>query len=177
MAERNDVATRLRAAGDPPERSAEEIRNDIAAKRESITETVDKLGEKIHETLDWREYIGQYPYVALGLAAGLGFLVSGIFKRNPSPSERMIDALAESVEDITDRFRGNLGDVIPKKTGPGRTVKAAITAALATAATNYAKQQVSSRLGFGEKANTRSEPPRRNQDYAKSMNAGERGGF
>ena len=177
MAERNDVATRLRASGDPAERSAEEIRSDIAAKRETITETVDRLGEKIHETLDWREYISQYPYVAIGLAAGLGLLVSGIFKRRPSPSERIIDALAESVEDITDRFRDNIGDVIPKKTGPGRTVKAAVTAAVATAATNYAKQQLSSRLGLGEKTNTRREPIRGNQDNAKSMNAGERGGF
>ena len=177
MAERNDVATRLRPSGDPAERSAEEIRQDIAAKRESITETVDKLGDKIHETLDWREYIAQYPYVALGAAAGLGFLISGIFKRDPSPSERMVEALADSVEDITDRFRDSLGDVIPKKTGPGRTVKAAITAAVATAATNYVKSQVSARLGFGTGANAQEDSPRRTQDYARSMNAGERSGF
>jgi ElaB/YqjD/DUF883 family membrane-anchored ribosome-binding protein len=179
MAERNDVATRLRASGDLTERSAEEIRHDIAAKRETITETVDKLGERIQETLDWREYIAQYPYVALGLAAGLGFLVSGIFKREPTPTERMIDALADSVEDITDRFRDSLGDVIPKKTGPGRTVKAAVTAAAATAATNFIKNQVSAKLGFGseERAGARRESPRDSQGYARSMNAGDRGGF
>ncbi|HYP25977.1 MAG TPA: hypothetical protein VE262_04590 [Blastocatellia bacterium] len=179
MAERTDVATRSRAGAGPAERSAEEIRQDIAAKRDTITETVDKLGERIQETLDWREYIGQYPYLALGLAAGLGFLVSGIFKRNPTPTERMIDALADSVEDITDRFRDSLGDVIPKKTGPGRTVKAAVTGAVATAATNYLKNQVSTRLGFGsgEQASTRRDSPRGSQGYARSMNAGDRGGF
>jgi ElaB/YqjD/DUF883 family membrane-anchored ribosome-binding protein len=177
MAERNDVATRLRATGDPADRSAEEIRQDIAAKRETITETVDRLGEKIHETLDWREYIAQYPYVALGVAAGLGFLISGIFRRNPSPSERMVDALADSVEDITDRLRGSLGDVIPKKYGPGRTVKAAITGAVATAATNYVKNQVSTRLGFGADANTQGDSVRGNRGYAKSRSAGEQGGF
>ncbi|HVF91366.1 MAG TPA: hypothetical protein VNH22_14975 [Blastocatellia bacterium] len=177
MAERNDVATRLRATGDPSERSAEEIRQDIAAKRETITETVDRLGERIHESLDWREYVGQYPYVALGLAAGVGLLVSGIFKPRPSPTERMVDALADSVEEITDRFKGSLGDVIPKKTGPGKTVKAAITASIATAATNYIKGQVSSRLGFGGNSDTQSDSLRGRRGYAKSMNAGEQGGF
>lgn len=176
MAERTDVATRLRTAGDPAERSAEEIRQDIAAKRETITETVDKLGDKIHETLDWREYIAQYPYVALGVAAGLGLLISGIFKRNPSPTERMVDALADSVEEITDRFRDSLGDVIPKKTGPGRTVKAAITAAVATAATNYVKNQVSTKF-FGGREEGQGDSLRGGRGYAKSMNAGERGGF
>lgn len=177
MAERNDVATRLRPTGAPGERSAEEIRQDIAAKRETITETVDKLGEKIHETLDWREYIAEYPYVALGLAAGVGFLLSGIFKRDPSPSERMVEALADSVEDITDRFRDSLGDVIPKKYGPGRTVKAAVTGAIATAATNYVKNQVSTRLGFGTDERARNDSPRNNRGYARSVSAGERGDF
>lgn len=179
MAERNDVAIRTRPASDTGERSAEEIRQDIAAKRETITETVDKLGERIQETLDWREYIAQYPYVALGLAAGLGFLVSGIFKRNPTPTERMVDALADSVEDITDRFRDSLGDVIPKKKGPGRTVKAAVTGAVTTAATNFIKNRVSAKLGLGsgEQSGARRESPRSSQGYARSMNAGDRGGF
>jgi hypothetical protein len=89
----------------------------------------------------------------------------------------MIDALADSVEDITDRFRDSLGDVIPKKYGPGRTVKAAVTGAIATAATNYVRNQVSTRLGFGTDATARSDSPRGNRDYARSVTAGERGSF
>ena len=54
------------------ERSAREIRQDIAAKRETISETVDKLGERIHQTLDWREYVGSTGRCA-GLSAGVGF--------------------------------------------------------------------------------------------------------
>lgn len=139
MAEdRTDIASRLR--DDSPERSAEDIRQDIAAKRETISETVDKLGERIQETLDWREYIAQYPFIALGAAAGVGCLLSGFFKSRPSPQERISDAVAEVVEDVTDRFRGSLGDVIPgKKIGPGKTVKAAATAALTKAAMDYAQ--------------------------------------
>ena len=142
MAERTDVATRMREE-DTFERSAEEIRQDIAARRESISETVDRLGDRIHETLDWREYIAEYPYVALGLAAGLGFLVAGIFKfkREPTPRERIMDALAEITEDVTDRVRGSIQDVVPKKGGPGTTIKAAATAAVTKAALDFAKNK------------------------------------
>jgi len=142
MAERTDVATRMRE-DDTFERSAEEIRQDIAARRESISETVDRLGDRIHETLDWREYVVEYPYIALGLAAGLGFLVAGIFKfkREPTPRERIYDALAEITEDVTDRVRGSIQDVVPKKGGPGRTLKAAATAAVTKAALDFAKKK------------------------------------
>lgn len=142
MAERTDVATRMRTE-ETVERSAEAIRQDIAARRESISETVDRLGDRIHETLDWREYVGEYPYVALGIAAGLGFLVSGIFKfkREPTPRERILDALAEITEDLTDRVRGSIEDVVPKKGGPGKTIKAAATAAVTKAALDFAKKK------------------------------------
>ena len=78
MAERIDIAPRTSDVGP---RSAQEIREDIAAKREAITETVDRLGERIHQSLDWHSYVAEHPYVAIGAAAGLGMLVSGIFKR------------------------------------------------------------------------------------------------
>src|SRR5882762_11698734 len=102
MAERTNVAIQQRVREDPPDRSAVAIRQDIAAKRESISETVDKLGERIHETFDWHEYVAEYPAVALGLAAGAGFLVAWIFKRKPSPQERIMDAVADLTEDMTD---------------------------------------------------------------------------
>ena len=142
MGERTDVATRMRE-DETFERSAEEIRQDIAARRETISETVDRLGDRIHETLDWREYVVEYPYVALGLAAGLGFIVAGIFKikREPTPRERIMDALAEITEDVTDRVRGSIEDVVPKKGGPGTTLKAAATAAVTKAALDFAKKK------------------------------------
>src|SRR5437870_13752884 len=103
MAERTDVATLRRVNDETSERSAVEIRQDIAAKRESISETVDKLGERIHETFDWHEYVAEYPAVAMGLAAGAGCLGAGIFKRRPSPQDRTLDAMADLREHMTDR--------------------------------------------------------------------------
>jgi hypothetical protein len=129
------------------ERSAEEIRQDIAAKRDTISETVDRLGERIHQTLDWREYVADHPYVALGAAAGLGLLLSGIFKPRPTPRERIMSALAESAEDLADRFRGALSDLpLERKTGPGRTVKAAATAMITKAAVDFIKNRLTGTL-------------------------------
>ncbi len=125
MAERTNVATLQRVQDETSDRSAVAIRQDIAAKRESISETVDKLGERIHETFDWHEYVAEYPAVALGLAAGAGFLAAGIFKRRPSPQDRILDAMADLTEDMTDRVGGVMAGVIQKKMFSGRTVKAA----------------------------------------------------
>jgi ElaB/YqjD/DUF883 family membrane-anchored ribosome-binding protein len=147
MAETTHVATQRRAESESIERSAEAIRQDIAAKRDSISETVDKLGERIQETFDWREYVGNYPWVALGLAAGVGFLVAGVFKHKPSPRERIMDAIADVSDDFTDRLRDAIGDAVPaKKSGVGRTLKAALTATVTKAAMDFAKGKASELL-------------------------------
>lgn len=142
MAERTNVATLQRVQDESSDRSAVAIRQDIAAKRESISETVDKLGDRIHETFDWHEYVAEYPAVALGLAAGAGFLVAGIFKRKPSPQDRILEAVADLTEDMTDRVGGVMAGVIQKKMFSGRTVKAAATAMIAKAAVDFLKKQL-----------------------------------
>jgi len=147
MAERTNVATLQRVQDETSDRSAVAIRQDIAAKRESISDTVDKLGERIHETFDWREYVAEYPAVALGLAAGTGFLVAGIFKRTPSPQERILDAVADLTEDMTDRVGGVMAEVIQKKMFSGRTVKAAATAMIVKAGVDFLKKQLAGAIG------------------------------
>ncbi|HWP44605.1 MAG TPA: hypothetical protein VNO14_15265 [Blastocatellia bacterium] len=142
MAERTDLATRRRAEGETDNRSAQEIRQDIAAKRESISETVDKLGNRIQQSLDWREYVVDYPLASLGIAAGLGFLVSRIFRRKPTPRERIMDALAEVAEDMSDRFRSNLDSVVAKQRTAGSAVKAAATTMITKAAVDFAKKKL-----------------------------------
>ena len=175
MAERTNIATQMRAGDEEDYRSAEAIRNDIAAKRETISETVDKLGERIQETLDWREYIAEYPVVAIGAAAGIGFLVSGIFKHRPTPQERIMDAVAELTEDLTDRVSGIAGDVIKKKLVSGKTVKAAVTAMVTKAAIDFAKQKASGLLaGNGTQDRNRrmgaqESPARDRQDFESNI--------
>ena len=121
------------------ERSAEEIRQDIAARRESITDTVDRLSDRFQQTLDWRAYVSDYPLAALGVAAGLGFLAARIIKPRPSAGRRIKDALAHSIEDLAGRFHHQLENVAPHRSGSGLggTVKAALTGLVTKAATEY----------------------------------------
>jgi len=129
------------------ERSAEEIRHDIAARRESITETVDRLSDRFQQTLDWRAYVSDYPLAALGVAAGLGFLAARIIKPRPSAGKRIKNALAYGIEDLAGRFRNQLENVAPNRSGSGlgRTVKAALTGLVTKAATDYLQDRFGAR--------------------------------
>ena len=119
------------ASATAPVRNAVLIRQDIAAKRESISETVDKLGKRLHRTIDWREYVVEYPAIALGLAAAAGLLISGIFRRKPAPGERIFDAVAELTEDVADDLRAAVGGQVRRRfvLPPGATAVLAGAAA------------------------------------------------
>jgi len=131
------------------ERSAEEIRQDIAARRESITETVDRLSDRFQQTLDWRAYVSDYPLAALGVAAGLGFLAASIIRKpRPSAGKRIKNALAYGIEDLAGRFHQQLENVAPSyRSGSGlsRTVKAALTGLVTKAATDYLQNRFGAR--------------------------------
>jgi ElaB/YqjD/DUF883 family membrane-anchored ribosome-binding protein len=125
------------------DRSAEEIRQDIAARRESITETVDRLSDRFQETFDWRTYVTRHPLAAIGVAAGLGVLVSGIFKPRPTPMERIQEALADGFEDFSGQVRSQLSGLsgIVPRPGVSQTVKAAATGYLVKAASEYLRNR------------------------------------
>jgi hypothetical protein len=156
MAERTDLTSapsfpgqgqrRAQEAISGAERSAEEIREDIAARRESITEAVDRLSDRFQQTWDWKTYVSDYPLAALGVAAGLGFLAARIIKPRPSAGERIKDALAYGVEDLASRFRHQLQNVAPHSSGLGsglgRTLKAAATGLITKAAIGYLQNRV-----------------------------------
>jgi ElaB/YqjD/DUF883 family membrane-anchored ribosome-binding protein len=89
------------------ERSADQIRREIAAKRESLTDAVERLGDKIHETVDWRGYITRHPYAAVGVAAGAGLVVSRVLarRRHSSPAQKIIDALSDTADSVSKDLR------------------------------------------------------------------------
>jgi len=109
MSQRNDVkGEELR------ERSSEEIRQDIFERRESLLNTVDRLGGRIQEKLDWREQVSQHPFLVMGAAAGVGFLLSRIFKPSPTPGKRIMDALDGATEDLIDTVRNSFQGLFHK---------------------------------------------------------------
>lgn len=143
MAERYNLTTQPEPDQTDDDRSIEEIRQDIAARRESIAGTVDKLSDRFQKQLDWREYVAKSPLVAVGVAAGVGFLLAGIFKPRPTPGDRIMSALSDGIEDIADRFRNQLDETSfgKQRMGVGRTVKAAATAMITKAVTDCIRDQ------------------------------------
>lgn len=139
MAEANEV----RGA----ERSAEEIRQDIAAKRESISNTVGKLGEKIQDKLDWRGYVTRHPYASMGVAAGAGFLVAGMIQRKTSPRQRIMNAVTDAIEDIGADVQKSIRRMIVKK-GTPMVAQRALFGALSAAIINL----INSRFADGGRA-------------------------
>lgn len=155
MAERHELTTRTEMDDSFKERSVDEIRQDIAARRETITETVDKLSEQVQRKLDWREYVADHPFAALGLAAGTGVVLAGLFKPRSSPAERIMCALSDSVEDITGRVRDQL-DFLPEKRPK---TKGALMVAATSIITKALADYLGNRLnGVGDSQHNRNQP-------------------
>jgi ElaB/YqjD/DUF883 family membrane-anchored ribosome-binding protein len=120
-------------------RSPAELRSEIEASREAITDTIKRLDNRMHRVVDWRAQVREHPMIAIGAAAAGGMLLAGMFRRKPTPRERIVDAIAESVEDITDTVRNRVGSELTR-TMTGSLLKTAITTILVKKATDYLLQ-------------------------------------
>ncbi len=123
------------------ERSTEDIHQDIAKKEENISQAVEQIGERIKEKLDWRGYVKDLPYWALGAAAGLGYLASGMFITRTTPMERIMGSIAEEVRDT-------LGDLRAGAAGPG-LIKVALLSIATKAAVSWMKNATSTDVASG----------------------------
>lgn len=151
MAETTEIAAQRRALEirtweKPIERSAEAIRQDIAARRDSISETVDRLGERIQDNLDWRQQVGNHPIASIAVAAATGALLSSLFRRRPTPTDRIMDAVAEVVEDVTGQARNKIAGVVGSGTRRG-FVRTSIGVLAAKAVANLVKENLSTSFG------------------------------
>jgi ElaB/YqjD/DUF883 family membrane-anchored ribosome-binding protein len=108
------------------ERSSEDIRQDIAREKENVSQTVEQIGERIKEKMDWRGYVRNSPYWAIGAAAGLGYLASGMFKKRTTPMERIMASIDKKVRDsLVGLLVGSAGPGLIKVTLLGVATKAA----------------------------------------------------
>jgi ElaB/YqjD/DUF883 family membrane-anchored ribosome-binding protein len=129
-------------APEPAERSSEDLRQEIEAKKEAFAETINRLDRYAQRAVDWRAQVGDHPYLALGLAFGVGCLFAGIFKSKPSPRERIMEALAEGVEDMADQARNRIGSRF-RRPPTGGALKGAVAALVTKAATAYLRNKLS----------------------------------
>ena len=143
MAERNDLMKRVDVEDE--DRSTQAIRRDIAARRESITETVDELSDRVNAALDWRTYVAEHPFIAVGVTAGLTCTVLTLLKRSRSPQDRIMDALADGVEDLAGRFKDGIGTLpLMRRARIGRILWS-IGSTIATAAITKAVKEAPNR--------------------------------
>ena len=133
------------------ERSSEDIRRDIAKGEANISQTVEKIDEIIQEKLDWREYVKESPYLALGAAAGLGYLASRMFIRRTTPMERIMDSVADEVRD-------SLGGLLAGVAGPG-LIKVTLLGFATKAAAGWI-QNAASKAPASDCAESRPQTPR-----------------
>jgi hypothetical protein len=124
------------------ERSTDDIRQDIAKEKENISQTVDQIGERIKEKMDWRGYVKDSPYWALGAAAGLGYLASRMFIRRTTPMERIMRPIAEEVRD-------SLGSLLAGAAGSG-LIKVTLMGIATKAAANWIKKATSTAVTSGD---------------------------
>ena len=145
MAERFDLIKSV--GGEEGDRTTQAIRRDIAARRDSITDTVDELSDRVHAALDWRTYVAEHPFLAVGLTAGLTCTMLTLIKRRPSPQDRIMDALADGVEDLAGRFKDGLGTLpLMRRARIGRILWS-IGSTIATAAvTKSLKKEAPSKM-------------------------------
>jgi ElaB/YqjD/DUF883 family membrane-anchored ribosome-binding protein len=104
------------------ERSSKDIRDDIADEKEKISRTVDEISERIKEKTDWREYVKDSPFLAIGAAAGLGYLASRLLIPRTTPVERIVKTVAEGVHDSLDSLHTQVS-------GPGLITMTLLTIA------------------------------------------------
>lgn len=138
MAERDNLTSPKEA---DVERSTEDIRQDIAKGEEDISKTVEQIGERIKEKLDWRGYVKDSPYWALGAAAGLGYLASGMFRKRATPMEQIMGSIAEKVRDPR-------GGMLARATPPG-LIKVTLLGIATKAAARWLKNLASTAVASG----------------------------
>lgn len=80
------------------ERDAEDLRQRIVAQEEKISTHFEEFSQKIKNSMDWRQYVEDYPVATLSIAAGLGLLASRMVPRPepPSPVDRISGAIQEA---------------------------------------------------------------------------------
>jgi len=123
------------------ERSSEDIRQDIAKGKDNISQTVEQIGERIEEKMDWRRYVKDSPYWALTIAGGFGYLASRMFLTRTTPMERIMRPIAEEVRD-------SLGGLLAGAAGPG-LIKVALMGIATKAAASWIKNATSTDVASG----------------------------
>lgn len=124
------------------ERSPERIRQDIAVKRQELAKTVERLGERIEETLDWRYQVARHPLLAMIMAAGVGFVVfNKVGRLRHASANPLLNGAGDVAERAGPRGPTSANETLFENLSLGSSLGAALgTAALRVGTTLLAKK-------------------------------------
>jgi hypothetical protein len=107
--------------------NTKDIRRNMAKNEENISRTVEQIRERVTEKRDWRGYVKDSPYWALGAAVGLGYLASGMLLRRTTTMERHTGSIDAACGDSLDEeSAGAAGPSLLKVTLIGIAAKAVV---------------------------------------------------
>jgi ElaB/YqjD/DUF883 family membrane-anchored ribosome-binding protein len=132
-------------------RSAEQIREDLEARRRRISSTVTAIDSRVRHALDWRGHVSRHPLAAAGIAATLGAATGALLRR---PRRTPLERVAATVEQAVDDLRSRIDDTLvsaaervrdrPRRGLPSRPLLPAGLAAMVTRATvDFLRDRVS----------------------------------
>ncbi|MGB3222939.1 MAG: hypothetical protein WBB23_09070 [Desulforhopalus sp.] len=155
MTKLNEVRPSIKSDG---HRNTDKIRQDIAQAEQEMSHTVEQIGDRIKEKLDWQEYVKDTPYVALGIAAGLGFLAAGMFIKKRTPIDRILDSIADEV-------RHSAGGMVARTARPG-IIKVTLLGIASKAAVNWLRDATNAESSKERKEQPGAGPSGSHQDSA-----------
>jgi hypothetical protein len=125
-------------------KTVEDLQRDMAAIRRDLPEHVEDVVERARALADWRYYIRHYPWLSLGVAAALGYLLV--------PQRRRVIRLdADTIAEWADRNGVDWGKAKRSGRGGGVTQRLLETAARAAvgAGAGYLGRQLNNLLNNG----------------------------
>lgn len=123
---------------EPPQEAA--LRRLIEQERAALNHSLDRLGERFREAVDWRRHASRHRGALVAVASGAALLGLWRWRRRRTPAERAADAVVEGAREVTARacdMLGTLGSAVSVRRRVPRMVMAPLAAAAARAAMKW----------------------------------------
>ena len=137
MAEVADV-TKAVVRAEPPQEEA--LRRLIEQERLALDHTLDRLGDRVRETLDWRRAAARHRGALVAAASSAALFGLWRWRRRRSPADRAAAAIVDGAREVTARacdMLGTLGSAVSVKRRAPRFVMGSLAAAAARAAVKW----------------------------------------
>jgi hypothetical protein len=107
-----------------------ELRERLSRRTRSVADTFDELRSEIRDATDWRTQAARHPYWAAAAAGGALLLAFKLLQsRRPHPRERVLNAMADGLEEVAGRLRSRRRSRMGSAFGTSRILNAVLAAA------------------------------------------------